>query len=302
MMKTIVQIMDRAAGFGGSTIAVAAAHDEEVLQAVVTARKQKIAEPILIGDEARIIDLLRSIGESPEVYEIIPASDDADSAAQAVACIREGRAGFLMKGILSTGDLMRAVLNSETGIKAGNLISHVMVYESASYHKLLFLTDGGVNTFPDLEKKAGILENAAKVVRALGYGSINASCVCGAEAVDPKIQSTLDADALSGMKDRWEPYGMEVIGPVGLDMALSKEACRHKNYHGPGAGDADILLMPNYEMGNGIGKSLSFCGAGNAGIVVGARVPIVLVSRSDSAESKLASIALGTVIAHENSR
>ena len=154
-----------------------------------------------------------------------------------------------------------------------------------------------MNTFPDLEKKADILENAAMCFQALGYETIHAACICGAEQVNPKIQSTVDADALARMTDRWAKYHMNVCGPVALDLAVSPEACRHKHYSAPGAGMADILLVPNYEVGNGIGKAASlFGGAKNAGVILGARVPIVLVSRSDSAYSKLASIAAGSVL------
>ena len=163
---------------------------------------------------------------------------------------------------------------------------------------MVLLTDGGVNTFPDLDKKAEILENAAMVLQALGYEHINAACICGAEQVNLKVQSTVDADALAHMTDRWEKYNMDVCGPVALDLAVSEEACRHKHFTAPGAGRADILLVPNYEVGNGIGKAATlFGGAKNAGIILGAKVPIVLVSRADSAHSKLASIALGSVLA-----
>jgi len=172
-----------------------------------------------------------------------------------------------------------------------------MMYEPKG-HRMMGLTDGGMNTFPDLDKKAEILENAAKVFKALGYDEINAACICGAEVVNPKIQSTVDAKTLSEMTDRWAPYHMNVYGPVGLDLAVSEAACHHKHYEAKGAGQADILLVPSYETGNGIGKAMSiFGGAMNAGIVVGAKVPIVLVSRADSAEVKLASIALGAVVA-----
>jgi phosphate butyryltransferase len=209
----------------------------------------------------------------------------------------EGRAGFLMKGLLGTATLMRAVLNKEHGLRTGRLISHVMLYEPRG-HKMMALTDGGMNTFPDLEKKAGILENAAMVMKALGYETINTACICGAEVVDPKIPSMVDAQALTEMTERWAPYNMNVYGPVGLDLAVSKEACHHKKYIAVGGGEADILLVPTYEVGNGIGKAMSLFGeAKNAGIIVGAKVPIVLVSRSDSAETKLASIALGAVVA-----
>ncbi len=142
------------------------------------------------------------------------------------------------------------------------------------------------------------MENAAIMLKALGYGKIYAACVCGAEVVNPKIQSTVDARALSEMTDRWRKYDMSVFGPVGLDLAISKEACRHKRYSAEGAGEADILLVPTYEVGNGIGKSMNYFGNGkNAGIIMGAKVPIVLVSRSDSSESKLVSIALGSIVA-----
>ena len=133
--------------------------------------------------------------------------------------------------------------------------------------------------------------------QALGHETIHAACICGAEQVNPKIQSTVDADALAHMTDRWAKYGMDVCGPVALDLAVSPEACRHKHYSAPGAGMADILLVPNYEVGNGIGKAATlFGGAKNAGVILGAKVPIVLVSRSDSAYSKLASIAAGSVL------
>ena len=196
-------------------------------------------------------------------------------------------------------NLMRAVFNKEHGLRTSHLTTHCMFYEIPALGKMVILTDGGVNTFPDLEKKAEILENAAAVLQALGYEHINAACICGAEQVNPKVQSTVDADALSKMTDRWAKYNMDVCGPVALDLAVSKEACQHKHFSAPGAGDADILLVPNYEVGNGIGKAASlFGGAKNAGIILGAKVPIVLVSRSDSAESKLASIAAGSVLAH----
>ena len=219
-------------------------------------------------------------------------------AAKAVALCAEGKANFLMKGILGTADLMRAVFNKEHGLRTSHLTTHCMFYEIPAYGKMVILTDGGVNTFPDLDKKAEILENAAMVLHALGYESINAACICGAEVVNPKIQSTVNADALAHMTERWSKYNMNVCGPVALDLAVSKEACHHKHYTAPGAGDADILLVPNYEVGNGIGKAASLFGnAKNAGIILGAKVPIVLVSRADSAESKLASIAAGSVLA-----
>lgn len=279
------------------TIAVAAAHDHDVLKAVAMARKAGIADGYLVGDAVKIEEILKELGETPADYTIVNTESDAACASEAVAAVRVGKAHFLMKGLLGTADLMRAVIAKETGLRTDRLISHVMLYEVPG-KRMIALSDGGMNTFPDLPKKAEILENAARVLKALGYGSMNAACVCGAEVVNPKVQSTVDAQALSEMTDRWAPYNMNVFGPVGLDLAVSVEACHHKRYSAPGAGEADILLVPTYEVGNGIGKAMSlFAGAENAGIIVGAQVPIVLVSRSDSAETKLASIAMGAVTA-----
>ena len=260
--------------------------DEEELSALADSiRQHGVIQPLTV----RLLD--------SGYYQIIAGDTDQDCAAKAVALCAQGKANFLMKGILGTADLMRAVFNKEHGLRTQHLTTHCMLYEIPALGRMLVLTDGGVNTFPDLEKKADILENAAMVLQALGYEHINASCVCGAEQVNPKVQSTVDADALSKMTDRWAKYNMDVCGPVALDLAVSEEACRHKHYNAPGAGKADILLVPNYEVGNGIGKAANLFGnAKNAGIILGAKVPIVLVSRADSAYSKLASIALGSVL------
>lgn len=279
-------------------MAVAAAHDAAVIEAVVTAKRGQIVEPILVGHADEIRRLLANEGEDPADYEIIPADSPVDCAREAVALVTRGRARFLMKGILGTADLLRAVLAREAGLRTDRLLSHVMLFETSGYRKMLLMSDGGMNTFPDLEKKTQILENAAQVLQKLGYDHINAACVCGAEVVDPKIQSTVDARLISQMTEKWAPYHMDVIGPVSVDLALSPEACAHKHFAAPGAGDADLLLVTNYEMGNAIYKTaLCLTGCRAAGLIVGARVPIILVSRSDSAESKLASIALGAVMA-----
>ena len=293
MIHTIDGIIEAARGGTPGVIAVAAAHDQPVIQAVVEARREGIAVPILVGHAGEITAMLSQLGEDPAAYQIVAADSDT----KAVALCAQGKANFLMKGILGTADLMRAVFNKEHGLRTGRLTTHCMFYEIPALGRMVILTDGGVNTFPDLEKKADILENAAMCFQALGYETINAACICGAEQVNPKIQSTVDADALAHMTDRWAKYHMNVCGPVALDLAVSPEACRHKHYSAPGAGMADILLVPNYEVGNGIGKAASlFGGAKNAGVILGARVPIVLVSRSDSAYSKLASIAAGSVL------
>ena len=298
MIHSIDDLLTAARQGEPATLAVACAHDRDVLRAVAEARREGIAQAVLVGDAGAIRAILSELGEQESRFDIVGASGDTDAAQKAVALVREGRAGFLMKGLLPTAELMRAVIDKEKGLRTDRLISHVMMYEVSSYPKPLFLTDGGMNTYPDLAKKADILENAAQCLRALGYEKIYAACVCGAEDVSPKIQATVDAKALSEMTGRWAPYNMVVSGPMGLDLAISRAACEHKHYTGEAGGRADILLVPTYEVGNGIGKAMTyFAGARSAGIIVGARAPIVLVSRADTAGTKLSSIALDCVVA-----
>ncbi|MBQ9924437.1 MAG: phosphate butyryltransferase [Clostridia bacterium] len=301
MLNNLDRFFDLAAGKAGGKLAVAACHDRDVLLACIEAETRGLCHPILIGDGQKTAELLCKLGHDPAAFEIITTPDDVASAAMAVSLVREGKANAIMKGLLQTGDLMRAVINKETGIRTGRLLSHVMVYECPGCDRLLYLTDGGMNTFPTLDQKAEILENAAQVLHKLGYTESAAACICGAEAVNPKIQSTLDAQALSEMTDRWTPYGLSVYGPVGLDLAISPHAVEKKKYNAPGAGRADILLVPNYEVGNGIGKAMTYFGnARSAGVIVGAACPIVLVSRADSFETKLLSIAMAAAISPEN--
>lgn len=289
----------QAAKTGASgVVAVAAAHDTAVIEAVTAAKKEGIVTPILVGHAEQIEKMLADVGEVPADYCIVSADSDVDCAKTAVQLVTEGQADFLMKGLLGTADLMRAVLSKEANLRTDSLLSHVMLFETPGYHKMILMSDGGMNTFPDFDKKVQILDNAAGVLHKLGYERIHAACVCGAETVNPKIQSTVDAYELSRMSEMWQKYNMDVIGPVSVDLALSREACEHKHFTAPGAGDADLLLVTNYEMGNAIYKTaLCLTGCRAAGLIIGARVPIILVSRSDSADSKLASIALGAVIA-----
>ena len=297
-LNSLDAVIQAAKSGASGVVAVAAAHDTAVIEAVAAAKREAIVVPILVGHADVIAQMLTDVGENPADYEIVPAESDVDCAKTAVRLVSEGKAHFLMKGILGTADLMRAVLDKEANLRTDSLLSHVMLFETPGYHKMILMSDGGMNTFPDLDKKVQILDNAAGVLHKLGYERIHAACVCGAETVNPKIQSTVDAFELTQMTEKWQKYNMDVIGPVSVDLALSKDACAHKRFDAPGAGDADLLLVTNYEMGNAIYKTaLCLTGCRAAGLIIGARVPIILVSRSDSAESKLASIALGAVIA-----
>ena len=297
MINSIDGMIEAAKNEPNSVVSVAAAHDVAVIEAVVKAKRENIVTPILVGRKDGIRNLLDDMGEDYTDYEIIPAGDEKDCAAKAVEVCSQGRAGMLMKGIVNTADLLRAVLNKDANLRTGRRISHCMFYEIPALKRMIVITDAAVNTFPDLETKVHILENAAMCLQSLGYPSIITACVCGAEQINPKVRDTVEADQLSKMTDRWAPYNMTVFGPAALDLAVSEDACRHKHYTAPGGGRADILFVPDYQVGNGIGKAATlFGGARNAGIILGAKVPVILVSRSDNAFAKHASIALGSVL------
>ena len=280
------------------TMAVVHAHDEQVLRAVADAQNAHMARPILIGDTVQCREILEQYQPDWSEYEMIQQTDDRQAARLAVQLVRQGEADLLVKGLIRTSVLMQAVLDRDTGIRTGELVTHLMFYEPAGY-KLLCLTDGGINPFPDLEKKKVILEHAAQAFQKFHYPSVTAACICGEETVHPELPSNTDAQALAAMNDYWRSrYNMTVYGPVGLDLAVSKQAVAHKGYPISCAGEADILLVPNYEVGNAMGKAMSvFAHAPNAGIVLGAQAPIALVSRADSARSKLTSMALGCILA-----
>lgn len=299
MIKNFNELMEAAKSQKKMKIVVAAAQDEDVIKAVSQAKEMGLAEPVLVGDEDKIKEIMDKLEIHSSEYEIINEPDMIQAARRSVELVRNGKGDFLMKGLLQTADIMRAVLDKEIGLRTENLISHVMLYEVPAYKKLIYLTDGGMNVAPDLSQKIQILENAVKVCKAMKMDRIYVSCIAGAETVNPKIQATVDAKAIADMKGKWEAQGVAVQGPVALDLAISSEACAHKGYKGEGGGNADILLVPYYEVGNALGKSLTyFAGAKSAGVIMGAKVPIVLVSRADPSETKLLSIALGSIIAN----
>lgn len=279
------------------TLAVAAAHDKEVLKAVSEAVRLGIIDAVLIGDEEEIINIAKSENINIENLKIINEKDVKKAAACAVRLVRDGEADFIMKGMLATSDILKAVLNKETGIKGSGLLSHVMIYDVAAYHKLIFLTDGGMVPYPELKDKIGIIQNSVKVAHMLGIETPKVAPVCAVEVVNPSMQATIDASVLSAMNKRGQIKGCIIDGPLGLDNAVSKEAARHKGIVSEVAGDADILLVPNIEAGNLMGKAMTyFAGAESAGVIVGAKCPVVLVSRADSSKSKLYSIALGSIV------
>lgn len=299
MIKNFKELLDAAKKQDTMKLAVAAAQDEEVLMACVEAHKLGLAEPIFTGDEAKIKEIAAEHNLDISGYKIINAPDIADAALEAVKLVSSGEADFVLKGLLDTSVILKAVLNKEVGLRTGNALSHVMLYDVAKYPKFIIHTDGGMTIAPDEDGKAAIIKNAAEVGRALGLEKIKVACLAAKEKVDPKMQATVDADALTKRGQAGE-FGDDVVvyGPLAMDLAISKEAAKVKGVSSEVAGDADIFLVPTIEVGNIMGKTMSLLADSQyGGIIMGAKAPILLVSRSDTHETKLNSIALGSVIA-----
>ncbi len=302
-MKNFSAILAAAKQGPSRRVAVAVAADADVLAAVCDARKAGIAEVVLVGDAAKIHAIAREHGYDLAGMEVCDVADNLEAARTAVQLVRQGRAHMLMKGLISTADILRAVLDKEQGLRTGRVLSHVAVLEVPTYHKLLFLTDGGQNIAPDVRQKAEILQNAVQVARALGVTLPKAAPICAVEVVNPKMQATLDAAELAEMAHRGEIANCIVSGPIAFDGAISAEAAAHKGIKSDVAGDVDILLMPDIEAGNILYKTLVYlAGAKVAGLIAGAAAPIVLTSRSDSPEAKLLSIACASVVAGGEAR
>lgn len=280
-----------------AVLSVAAAHDEEVLLAVKDACEMDIIKAILIGEEDKIRKIASEINFNLDNVEVIDESDLKLCAEKAVKLVSSSKADYVMKGLLDTSIILKEVLNKEYGLRTDSLLSHVMIYEVPSYHKLLILTDGGMNIDPDVSQKKKIADNAIKAAKSLGIDTVKVACLAAKEKVNPKMQATLDADELKSMcKDGMFGKGVVVEGPIAFDLAVSEEACKIKGYESEVGGDADILLVPTIETGNGIGKALTYmANAKSAGIIMGAKAPVVLVSRADTHESKLYSIAYGAI-------
>jgi len=281
-----------------SKLIVVAAEEENVLEAVYEAFKDDLIEPILVGNKELIDEYIRKNNFKFEGVDIIPANSFEEAAEISVKMINEGRGDFLIKGLVDTSILLKAVLNKEWGLRTGKQLSHVMLYEIPTYHKLIMLTDGGMVTYPDVDTKIELIKNAYEGAKKLGYKEFKVACLAAKEKLNPKMQATVDGAEIKARQEKGEfESGIIVEGPIALDLAVSKEAAKIKKFNSPVAGDADLLLVHNIEMGNGIGKSITYFGNGiGAGVVMGAKVPIVLVSRSDDFDAKYYSILFGSAI------
>ena len=279
-------------------VAVAAAEDEHVLKAVQEALARGVATPLLVGDKEKVRAISREIGLSLEGIEIVNNREGAAiSARLAVNKIRSGDADFLMKGFVSTGELLKAVLDKEEGLRSGQLLSHVAFFQSPYYHKVLCVTDAAMNIAPGLDEKAAIIGNAVAACHRLGIEHPKVAVAAAVETVNPKMEATLHAAKLKEMNQNGTLSGCIVDGPFAIDIAVNRKAARNKGIESEVAGDSDVILVPDIEAGNMFYKALNFLGgAVSAAVVMGASVPIVLTSRSDDERSKLLSIALAACI------
>ncbi len=285
---------------GRKRLAVAGAEGGAILQAVVEAHQERVIEPILIGDGAKIEKLASQSGVDISPFELVEAEDAQNSCLEAVKLVREGKADMLMKGKVGTSALLKAILDKDCGLRKGKLLSHVVVMEAKVYPKLLIITDGGMNISPNLETKVELIKNASWVAHRLGIDIPKVALLAAVETVNPDMQETVDAAILSKMAQRGQLGNVVVDGPVAFDLAVSSQAAQIKGVESPIAGEADILLVPNIASGNISVKALIYLGKVEVGgIVVGAKAPIVLLSRADTAKIKLNSIALGALICEE---
>ena len=276
-------------------IKVAVAHpcDQSSLQAVVEAAERKLIEPILVGPKARIQEVAKANNLDISGFEIAEAGFSQDSAARAVELVREGRAEALMKGSLHTDELMGAVVKRDTGLRTARRISHCFIMDVPGHDQPLIITDAAVNIAPDLKTKVDIIQNAIDLAHALGQKEVRVAVLSAMESVNPDVPSTIEAAALCKMADRGQITGAELDGPLALDNAISPQAAAIKKIKSPVAGRATVLAVPDLEAGNMLAKSLSFLAdADAAGIVLGAKVPIILTSRADEEMARLASCAV----------
>lgn len=282
-------------------IAVAVAQDAEVLIAVRKAADLGIVKPMLVGEEAAIKSIAAEINVSLDGMEIIDEADKIEACRKAVKLVHDGDADVVMKGIVDTSVILKAVLDKDIGLRESPVLSHVALFGVDGFDRLLYITDAAMCIAPDVEQKAHIIGNAVKVAHALGNDNPVVTCLCAVEKVNPKMQATLDAAELVERNKRGEIAGCTVCGPLALDNAVSVEAAKHKGITDPNAGKADILLVPYIEAGNIFYKSLTYMAkAQNAGMIVGAKAPVVVTSRADSDETKLNSIALAIAVAAKN--
>ena len=297
MITTIPQMMARAKKRGVQKIAVVCAHDDDVLLSLKEAVQEGIVKPVLIGKTKEIEEILSSRSLDLNA-EIIDCEDDEKSAEIAVRMVSGGKAQMLMKGLLATSTLLKATLNKEWGLRSKGLLSHIALFKPQHFERFIIITDAAINITPDLMQKKLMIENAVEAAHKLGIKIPKVALLAAVESINPSMQATIDAAVLSKMNERGQIKNCIIDGPLAMDNAVSVAAAKHKGITSSVAGMADILVAPNIDVGNAIYKTLAFLSECQyAGVVVGARAPIVLTSRADTPESKFNSIVFASTLA-----
>lgn len=298
MIKKLSELINVAKSKGRKTVAIAAAHDDEVLEAIAEAEKEGLVSPILYGDKKKIEEIAKHKNINLTNYEIHDVCDDKIAAELAVKTVSSGKAQMIMKGLLSTNIYLSAILNKEWGLRSGGTLSHVMLFESPIADRVMCLTDAAMNVAPDLKCKIAIVENAISVMHKVGFEKPKVAILAAIELVNPDMPATTDAAILAKMSALKQIKGAIVDGPFAFDNAVSKEAAKIKGIESNVAGDADILVTPDIEAGNVLYKCIAyFVKTKMAAIIVGAKTPVILTSRADSHETKFLSIALAAATA-----
>jgi phosphate butyryltransferase len=297
-IRTYVDLLEAAKAKGPKTVAVASGGQAEVILAGLDAEEAGLAEVVLVGDSGLIKQIAADQGFDISRMDLVHQPDSREAATQVMKLVSEGQADIAMKGRVETSDFLRAALRKELCLRTGRLFTHVAAFQIPGFDRLIFISDAGVVVAPDLEQKVQIVQNAIYVAHALGINLPRVAVLAATEVVNPKIPTTLDAANLSKMADRGQIKGGLVDGPLALDNAISPESARIKGIKSDVAGYADILIAPDIEAGNVLAKAITYFAQGEmAGVVVGARCPFILASRSDTRRVKLISLDLGVMLA-----
>ena len=298
MFRSLDALVDAARRKGPVRIAVAAGHDPDVIEALKQAREMGLADGIFVGNSDKIRALAKSAWSDIPPDRIVHEPDDAAAARRAIALVREGEARLLMKGKIGTATLIRAVLDREAGLRGSRLLSQVIVFQVPGEYRLRIMTDAAINIAPSLEQKADICRNAIDVAHAIGIEKPNVALLCALEFVNPDMPATVDAAGLTLMNRRGQIIGGYLEGPIALDVPLSRFAAERKGIDSPLVENTDVFIAPDIEAANILYRSILYFAKGESGgIVVGAKVPLILLSRAETAETKIRSIAIGILAA-----
>ena len=298
MFRNLDDLVASAIGLGPARIAVAAGHDPDVIESLQLAREMGLAEAVLVGDRKKIEPMAAAAGLCLDPEHLIHQPDESAAARQAIGLVRDGAADLLMKGKINTSVLIRAVLNREKGLRTGRQLSQVIVFQVPGIDRLMIMTDAAINLAPELAQKAEICRNAMHVAHALGIEEPNVALLCALEFVNPAMPATVDAAALTMMNRRGQLKGGYVEGPIALDVPMSRFAADRKGIETPLVENTDVFIAPDIEAANILYRAILYMAGGESGgIVVGAKVPLILLSRAETPETKIRSIAIGRLVA-----